>query len=265
MQLSIVTPSFQQARFLPDCLASVRTAAERAPGVRVEHLVIDGGSTDGTVDILRDQTWASWISEADRGQAHAINKGLARAGGDILAYLCADDLYEPDALRLVAEAFEAEAETDVVYGDFFFLEGRSGWKRLKKAGDFSPERLDAGNFLGQPAVWWRRRVHERFGGFDESLRYCMDHEYWLRIARGTRWRHVPEPLAVARLHADSKTGGQLAAAWWEAARMLTRGGWRLRPWWEAFAMWAWGRHFYRAKRAVFERIGLRRAKRRPAG
>ncbi len=258
MRFSIVTPSFRQAAFLPECLASVRTAAARATGHEVEHLVLDGGSEDGTVEILRKAEDVQWVSEPDRGQTHAINKGLARSRGEVLAYLCSDDLYEPDSLRLVAGVFAARPEVDVVYGDYYFLEGRSGWKRRKVAGPFSPERLDAGNFLSQPAVWWRRRVYERFGGFDESLRYCMDHEYWLRIARGTRWHYLAEPLATARLHGGSKTGSQLAEAWTEAARMLTRQGWRWKPWAEAMAMRLWGRHFYRAKRFAFEQIGLRR-------
>jgi glycosyltransferase involved in cell wall biosynthesis len=253
MKLSIVTPSLNQARYLGECLDSVRRAGVQAAPHETEHIVIDGGSTDGTVELLRSRNDIRWVSEKDRGQSQAINKGLALAGGDILAYLCADDLYEPDALRLVLQAFTDHPEADVVYGDFFFLEGDAGRKRRKSAAGFRPDNLRNRNPLGQPSVWWRRRVYEKFGGFDESLHYCMDHEYWLRLGTNVRWHYLPEPLAVSRLHADAKTSRQLPAMWRETARMLTRDGWRFKPWWDAFAMAAWGRHYYLLKRRWFAR------------
>lgn len=253
MKLSVVTPSLNQARYLGACLASVRTAAENAPAHEVEHIVIDGGSTDGTVEILRGQTGVRWVSEKDNGQSHAINKGLALASGDILAYLCADDLYEPPAVQHVLDAFTRESAVDVVYADYFFLEGDSGRKRRKSAAKFSAVNLVNVNPLGQPSVWWRRGVYEKFGGFDEDLHYCMDHEYWLRLGEKVHWRYLPEPLAVSRLHADAKTSRQLSRMWGETARMLTRDGWRCRPWWNAFAMAVWGRHYYLLKRRWFAR------------
>lgn len=253
MKVSVITPSLNQARYLRECLDSVRRAAEQAAGHEVEHIVVDGGSTDGTLDILRTAPDVRWISEPDTGQSQAINKGLARATGDILAYLCADDLYEPSALARVLDTFASDERADVVYADYYFLEGDSGRKRRKSAAKFSPDKLRDRNPLGQPAVWWRRRVFEKFGGFDESLHYCMDHEYWLRLGPRVPWRYLPEPLAVSRLHADAKTSRQLPAMWRETARMLTRDGWRFKPWWDAFAMAAWGRHYYLLKRRWFAR------------
>lgn len=253
MRLSVITPSLNQGCYLGECLDSVRTAAARALPEQVEHIVIDGGSTDNTLDLLRRQTDIAWESAPDRGQSHAINKGLARATGDVLAYLCADDLYEPAAIKRVLETFAANDHVDVVYGDYYFLEGDSGRKRRKSAARFSPNLLHRQNPLGQPAVWWQRRVYEKFGGFDESLHYCMDHEYWLRLGSRVHWLHLPEALAVSRLHADAKTSSQLAAMWRETAQMLTREGWRPGPWWNAFAMAAWGRHYYRLKRLWFSR------------
>lgn len=253
MKLSVITPSLNQSRYLGACLDSVRASAAQAKPHEVEHIVIDGGSTDGSVELLRARRDIRWISEPDRGQSHAINKGLALAGGDILAYLCADDLYEPHALGRVFEVFAADAAADVVYADFYFLEGDSGRKRRKSAASFRPDRLRDRNPLGQPAVWWRRRVYEKFGGFDESLHYCMDHEYWLRLGPAVRWHYLPEPLAVSRLHADAKTSRQLPAMWRETAQMLTRDGWRPKPWWDAFAMALWGHRWYRLKRLWFSR------------
>jgi glycosyltransferase involved in cell wall biosynthesis len=253
MKLSVITPSLQQARYLGECLASIRAAAAQAAPHEVEHIVIDGGSDDGTVDLLRPHADIRWVSEKDTGQSNAINKGLALATGEILAYLCADDLYEPSAVRKIMEAFAEHPEADMVYGDYFFLEGDSARKRRKSAASFRPDRLHRRNPLGQPAVWWRRRVYEKFGGFDESLHFCMDHEYWLRLGTNVRWHYLPEPLAVSRLHADAKTSRQLPAMWRETARMLTRDGWRAKPWWDAFAMAAWGRHYYLLKRRWFAR------------
>lgn len=275
---SIITPSLNQGRFLPECLASVRAAAQdtpvgqasrlstnptpaegglnpsRATPLEIEHLVIDAASTDSTLEILKANPSIRWISEPDRGQSHAINKGLAMATGDILTYLCADDLLEPGSLEKVHTAFQQHPDADLVHGDFFFLEGGSGRKRLKRSSpSITAPLLQKHNPLGQPAVWWRRSVTDRFGPFDESLHYCMDHEFWLRIAPHTRWHHIPEPLATCRLHPGAKTSKQLPAAWHETARMLTREKFRLKPWWDYWNMLAWGHHYYRAKRWWFSR------------
>lgn len=253
MRLSVITPSLNQGRYLRECLASVRVAAEAAHGHEVEHIVVDGGSSDETLAALRDQTFAKWTSGPDLGQSDAINKGMRQATGEVLTYLCADDLYEPEAVARVLEAFETDGNIDVVYSDYYFLEGDSGRKRRKSARAFRADNLHNSNPLGQPAVWWRRRVYERFGGFDVALHYCMDHEYWLRLGTNVHWHYLPEALAVSRLHGDAKTSRQLPAMWRETAQMLTRDGWRLKPWWDAYAMAAWGRHYYRLKRWWFSR------------
>lgn len=255
MPLSLVTPSLNQGPWIAETLRSVRTAAD---GLEVEHWVMDGGSTDNTVEVLSAQSFARWISEPDHGQTDAINKGLARCTGDILGYLCADDQLEPDSLHRVEKAFRDHPGVDVVYGDGFFLESDSGWKRRKNAGPFSWTRLQSGNFLIQPSVFWRRAVSERFGPFDASLRYCMDHEYWLRIGETTRWMYLPEPLATCRLHADAKTSRSLGAAWREAAAMQARYGRVWKPRLEAVWMTLAGQHYYRLKRLLFAAIGRRR-------
>jgi len=250
MKASIITPSLNSKKFLEECLQSVRAA-----GGEVQHIVMDGGSTDGTLEILARAPGIEWVSEPDRGQTDAINKGLTRAAGEILGYLCADDMLEPGCLDKVHSEFKDSV--DVVYGDAWFLEGDSGWRRRKSAGPFSFSRLRRGNFLFQPAVFFHRRVYERFGGFDEALQFCMDHEYWLRIAGSTRWRYIPEPLATCRLHSDAKTYRCLASAWAEAAKMQRRYGIRMRPALEALWMRLGGQAYYRFKRWVLREIGRR--------
>jgi len=253
---SVVTPSLDQGLFLGECLASVRDAASRA-NVEVQHIVMDGGSSDGTVEILKNRPDVEWVSAPDRGQTDAINKGLALARGEIVSYLCADDLLEVDSLRRVGEAFSADEKIDVVYGDAFFLE--AGWKRRKSAGEFSESRLRRGNFLFQPAVFWRRRVIERFGNFQAELRFCMDHEYWLRICGDTAWHYIPEPLASSRLHPDAKTWKQLVPAWDEARRMQAGYGIYWRPLRDAWWMRIAGCHFYRIKRNMIAMMARRRS------
>jgi glycosyltransferase involved in cell wall biosynthesis len=289
MKFSVITPSFNQGRFLRDCLESVRTQVHVETRKRgkseeyvdttlshfksselqdffVEHIVMDGGSTDETLSILKD--WESvtshpqpamfsfhFMSEADKGQTDAINKGLKQATGDLLAYLCSDDLYEPEALKEVAKIFMENPAVDVVYGDYFFLEGDSGWKRFKKAGKYSRGRLLKTNFLGQPAVFWRRRVYEKSGGLDVRLRFCMDHEYWLRISSNTKWAYLPKPLATCRLHASAKTSSQLTSAWWETAEMVKPYGQGCRFYWKAFLMQILGQWIYGGKRFLFQSLG----------
>jgi glycosyltransferase involved in cell wall biosynthesis len=308
VKFSVITPSLNQSAYLPECVGSIlaQQAADAVLGssflvprlgdfgFSVEHLVQDGGSTDGTVRWLREnaerlnqavpgslflvpgfgekegaelpnqeprtknqeQSYSfAYASEKDAGQTDAINKGYARATGDLLSYLCADDYLTPGALAWVAEVFARYPEVDVVYGDYAFLEGDSGWVRRKCVGPFSCERLRKDNFLSQPATFIRRRVYERFGPLDARLRYCMDHEYWLRIAEGTVWRYVPEVLAVQRLHDDSKTGSQLVRAWDETAEMAERYGLGDRFRKKAWRMRLYGGRYYAAKRVLFRWIG----------
>lgn len=259
MRFSLITPSLNQGKFIAETLASVRQASLES-GVEVEHIVIDGGSSDETVRILQNQNFAEWISEPDKGQTDAINKGLSRSTGEILGYLCADDLLEPRSFTIVERLFEANPTVDVIYGDGYFLESHSGWKRLKKSGEFSYARLREGNFLLQPSVFFRRAVYEKFGPFDDSLQFCMDHEYWLRIGAETRWLHAGAPLSTSRLHKDAKTSRALGEAWREAARMQARYGIAGKPEREALWMSLVGRHYYRMKRIFFAALGRLKTK-----
>ncbi len=218
-EFSIVTPSFNQARFIREAIASVLSQE----GVTVEHLVFDGGSTDGTVGILREYSdRLRWVSEPDRGQAHAVNKGLRAARCEYIGWLNSDDLYVPGALRAVRDFFLANPEVDIVYGlaDHVDLEGAllgpypvEGWNY---------ERLKEICFICQPAVFFRRRAFERYGLLDESLRYCMDYEYWLRCGGVRPLVHLPQKLALSRLHADTKTLRERVQVHREILQMMKR-------------------------------------------
>jgi len=283
VKFSIIIPSYNQGRYIGEALESIRENSENLdPAHSIEAIVMDNCSTDETGSILDE--WSTkagkyeggkveksgtqnlptfepshfslaFVSESDHGQTDAINKGLKQATGDILAYLCADDFYEPGALKEVARIFEENPEVDVVYGDGYFLEGDSGWKRLKKSGPFSPERLRQLNFVIQPATFWRRSVYEKFGPLDDSLQFCMDNEYWLRIANETRWHYLELPLATARLHSDAKTSSQLVAAWEETAVMAERYGLGGRYRGIARHMRLYGAKWYTAKRLFFRILG----------
>lgn len=205
MLVSIVTPSYQQARFIERTLESVARQ-----GGDVEHIVMDGGSTDGTVEILeRWRDRISFSSGRDGGQTAAINAGIARARGEVLAYLNSDDVYYNGAVAAAVDAFERDPSADVVYGDAVHIDDADRIIAAYPTEEWSLERLKLVCFLCQPAVFFRRRVIERFGLFDARLHYCMDYEYWLRLGmRGARFVHIPMRLAGSRVHDATKTRTQ---------------------------------------------------------
>lgn len=222
MTFTIITPSYQQAAFLPETLASVLGQA----GITLEYLVIDGGSTDGSAEIIRAHAdrLAWWVSERDGGQPHAINKGLARATGDIVGFINSDDAYEPGALAAVAEVFARYPEADWVAGGVL-----NGASREQLGKPFTPGPTTFLQSLGrldqrmhQPGMFWRRRLFERLGGFDEGLQFGFDHEFWCRcLAAGVEPVLIERPLAFFRRHGESKTESRrdrFEAESWEVYR-----------------------------------------------
>ncbi len=216
-RVSVITPSFQQARFIERTLESVHRQS-----VPVEHIVMDGGSTDGTVEIL--ERWRDRIfftTGADAGQTAAINTGMAVSRGEILAYLNSDDVYYDGAVAAALDAFERDPDADVVYGDADFIDEHDRILDAYPTEEWSLERLKLICFLCQPAVFFRRSVLERFGTFDARLHYAMDYEYWLRLGlSGARFVHVPVKMAASRLHVQTKTVGQPRQAHAEINGML---------------------------------------------
>lgn len=207
MKVSIVTPSYQQGQFIERTLQSV--ASQMVPDFEIEHVVFDGGSTDNTIEILkRFSPTVRWVSKKDNGQTDAVNQGISATDGDIIGWLNSDDVYYPEAIACVVAYFIANTEVDVVYGmaDHIDLEDYAFESYPSEPWNF--ERLQETCFICQPALFFRRRVVEQYGLLDESLNYCMDYEYWLRLGRaGVRFAYLEKKLAGSRLYADNKTLG----------------------------------------------------------
>lgn len=200
--VSIVTPSFNQARYLEDTIRSVLDQTY----TNLEYIIIDGGSSDDSVDIIRkyaDQL-AFWVSEKDSGQAEAINKGLSRAQGDILAWLNSDDTYLPGAVASAIDAFKKNPDAVLVYGNMLAVDEHGQATNLLKYQQLSIKDLLCFEIIGQPAVFFRREAYEKAGVLDTSYHYFLDHHLWLRIALQGNILHVDETWAAARYHPEAK-------------------------------------------------------------
>ena len=203
--VSIVTPSFNQGAFIRQTIDSVLT--QDYP--HIDYRVTDGGSTDDTVNVLKSYgDRVKWVSEKDRGQTHAINKGMAEARGDIRAYLNSDDLLRPGAVSRVVEHFRDNPTCDLVYGRDALIDAEGTFLGLYPTAEYSFDRLVECCCISQPATFWRTRLSKRIGPFDESLQLVMDYEYWLRADRaGGQIEHIPDVLAHTRMHRQTKTSG----------------------------------------------------------
>jgi glycosyltransferase involved in cell wall biosynthesis len=218
MKISLVTPCFRAARFIRETIESVLSQE----GVELEYGVVDGASTDGTVDIIRsyEARLAWWLSEKDRGQTDALNKGLPRTTGEILGFINADDVLLPGALSAVAAAFAEDPTLDLVYGEVEWIDAE-GRPQGHHAGDISTlgEVLDlqrvwwASRQWVQPEVFFRRRLWERVGEFDTRYNLAFDFDYWVRcFLAEARVKRLPRPLVQFRLHEAQKSSASRRAA-----------------------------------------------------
>jgi glycosyltransferase involved in cell wall biosynthesis len=221
--ISVVTPTLNAARYLAACLASLQ--AQHLSELQL--LVVDGGSTDPTAEIAKQYPGVEWLSRPGSTQTQAINEGLRRSTGHVVAWLNADDLYLPDTLAFVLDEFRHQPDLDVLYGDCEVIgpDGRGLWLERPGAYDFR-RMLRRGNYIAQPSVFLRRTVLEEIGYLDESLEYAMDYDLWLRM-RGRSIVYVPRPFACFRWHPQSKTARSQLQAWREFHRILRKhgGGW----------------------------------------
>jgi glycosyltransferase involved in cell wall biosynthesis len=221
LKITVVTPSYNQAPFLERTLESVHS---QRGAFTLEHLVVDGGSSDGSLAILerwKDKLW--YVSERDRGQSHALNKGIARATGEIIAWLNSDDTLLPGALDAVSSFFRAHPQAQWVYGrcrivDEDDVETRR-WLTFYKAlagRRFSYSRLLVENYVPQTATFFRKSFYEQVGGVDESLHLTMDYDLWLKMGQLSPPGIIDGDLALFRYHHSSKSGAQIESMLREA-------------------------------------------------
>lgn len=202
-KISIVTPSYNQAHFIEETMLSV--LSQDYPNF--EYIVIDGGSTDGSVDIIKkyNDKLAYWVSEKDRGFADAINKGFSKATGDIFFWINSDDLLLKNALKIVGSYFARYPNTQVVFGDRWIINDKSQ-KTMEMRFHFYHDKLFRHyKNIGQEATFWRKDIFKQVGGIDESLNYAIDLDLWCRFSKLTKLKHLPFFLGAFRQQPESKT------------------------------------------------------------
>jgi glycosyltransferase involved in cell wall biosynthesis len=199
LKISIVTPSFNGARTIRATLDSV---ASQDYG-DVEHIVVDGGSTDGTANIVKDYPRVIWVSEKDEGHYHAMDKGTRMASGQVVAILNADDCYRPGVLREVATAFERHADWDGLFGDIVYVDGEGCEIFRREEAIFDPQIIRYGhNIVNHQTLFLKKTVYLRLGGYRyKDFKNCCDYEYVMRLIReGCRIGHIPVHIVNYRYH-----------------------------------------------------------------
>jgi glycosyltransferase involved in cell wall biosynthesis len=232
--ITIVTPSFNQASWLEECIRSV--LLQGYPNL--EYIIIDGGSTDGSVEIIRKyEPWLKyWTSEPDRGQGHALNKGFERGTGELFAWLNSDDFYFPGALQAVAKNWIARGRDCAIVGSGRELQSNGKWatirnqdgqwSTMKRHGKLTFETVGAWdrNWILQQSCFFQASDFRATGGIDETLRYAFDVDLWLKLLRKTRFESIDDCLAVFRLHPQAKTQSERAQAFSETIMVQIRHG-----------------------------------------
>lgn len=199
--ISVITASYNQSRYIEKNILSV--AQQNYPNI--EHLIIDGGSTDGTIDILNNYgDKVRWISERDDSTEDAINKGFRMSGGDIIGVLNSDDYYLPDTTTMVMEFFKEHPDAKIIYGKAYYVDNDERYLADYPTEPFDFQRLAVSNFICQPSVFMRRDAFSELGGFSETLRFATDLDLWIRAAQRYKIEYLPRFLSVYRWHNEAK-------------------------------------------------------------
>lgn len=226
--ITVITPSYNQGKYISRTIDSVLKQNIN----NLEYLIFDGGSTDDTVDILKsygDQV--SWVSEKDKGQSEAVNKGLIIARGDIIGWLNSDDIYYEGSLKTVIEFFQENPQTKILYGHADHINEHDQYIEDYYTEEWDYQRFQEICYLCQPAVFFRREIIEEIGLLDEKLTYCMDYEYWLRIGKRYTFAFINQKLAGSRLYRENKTLGNRVAVHQEIVAMQKKVLGRANPKW----------------------------------
>jgi glycosyltransferase involved in cell wall biosynthesis len=202
-KVTIVTPSYNQGAFLENTILSVLNQDYS----NIEYIIIDGGSTDGSVDIIkkyRDRL-AYWVSETDRGQSHAINKGFGHATGEIFNWLNSDDLLMPSSVKIAVHYLTCKPNIGMVYGDRITVDKRGNFLELTQVPSYIAKALHYHLRIPQETTFFRSKYWLAAGGVDEELEYCMDYDFFFRLGKRTQFYHIPFVLGAYRKHQSSKT------------------------------------------------------------
>ena len=221
--VSIVTPSYNQARFLEAAIQSV--LGQDYP--RLEYIIVDGGSTDGSVEIIKkyEKHLAWWISERDRGQTDGINKGFAHAKGEILAWINSDDIYEPGAVAAVVRWLQENPELGLIYGRANYINEAGDVIGRFPAAQTDYRRLRQGYVhIPQQAAFFRADVWREVGPLDPTFYFAMDYDLWVRIASRSQVKFIPQTWAGFRIHGRGKTILADDRCWPEMLRIHYRDG-----------------------------------------
>ncbi len=223
MLVSIITPSFNQARYLEDTIRSVLDQDHP----HLEYIIVDGGSSDGSQEIIQKYAHrlAWWVSEKDQGQTDAINKGFSRAQGDVLAWLNSDDTYAPGAVSAALALLQANPDAGLVYGDTNFIDENGKIIGAFPAAQTDYKRLRRGYVhIPQQAAFFRAEIWKKVGPLDPSFFFAMDYDLWVRIASVSRLLYTRQLWANFRLHTQGKTVVADSRCWPEMLRVHYRDG-----------------------------------------
>ncbi len=223
MRVSVITPSYNQARFLE---ATIRSVLEQ-DHPDLEYIIVDGGSTDGSLEIIQKYAHrlAWWVSEPDQGQTDAINKGFARASGEILAWLNSDDTYNPGAVAGAVSYFQKDPQVGLLYGDASYIDERGQVTGRFPAAQTDYRRLRQGYVhIPQQSAFFRADLWRIVGPLDPSFYFAMDYDLWVRLAREAPVRYVRELWANFRIHSQGKTVVSDDRCWPEMVRVHLRDG-----------------------------------------
>lgn len=216
--VSIITPSYNQAAYLEQTILSVLN--QDYP--HIEYIVVDGASTDDSVEIIKKYAdrLAYWVSEKDRGQAEAINKGFSHATGDIVAWLNSDDYYLQGAVRAAVKVFEENPDVVLVYGDMLAVDEHGKTFNTLTYEQLNLEDLLCFQIIGQPAVFMRRSALQKTNGLNLDFHFLLDHLFWIQIAKHGKMLHASQTWSAARYHAEAKNRAKAAEFGREAFRIL---------------------------------------------
>jgi len=252
--VSIVTPSYNQAKFLQRTIESV--LSQTYPNI--EYIIMDGGSSDGSLEIIKKYAdrISYWESKKDKGQTDAINKGFARASGQLYAWLNSDDTYTPGAIQEMVEYMNAHPDVGMVYGDCNFIDANDSIIGKFNAQQTDYQRLRNGFVhIPQQSAFWRSKLYKQVGPLDETIYFAMDYDLWLRLARISTIKYFPRLWANFRLHGDAKTIADDDRCWPDMIKIHYRdGGKKLSPIvWKYWLRKIIGPYIRHKRRKMFEK------------